>query len=98
MCRGTANPQDGHRPRPASAQPPPGRRDRWRRNAEQSRERVDSSCLGDQGEHLTPAATLLEDLRTVFVTAEVVKLSTERVLELLAALRPTIYGAWTPIG
>jgi S-DNA-T family DNA segregation ATPase FtsK/SpoIIIE len=32
----------------------------------------------------------------VFATAEVVKLSTERLLELLAALRPAAYGAWTP--
>jgi hypothetical protein len=32
----------------------------------------------------------------IFAQAEVVKLSSERVLELLTALRPEVYGAWTP--
>jgi S-DNA-T family DNA segregation ATPase FtsK/SpoIIIE len=58
--------------------------------------REQAGTLTEQVEHLTPAASLLEDLHTVFATAEVVKLSTERLLELLAALRPAAYGAWTP--
>jgi DNA segregation ATPase FtsK/SpoIIIE, S-DNA-T family len=45
-------------------------------------------------EHLTPAASLLDDMRTVFATAE--RLPTERLLELLAELRPAVYGSWTP--
>lgn len=50
----------------------------------------------DGDEHLTPAASLLEDLKVIFAQAEVVKLSSERVLDLLAALRPEVYGNWTP--
>jgi S-DNA-T family DNA segregation ATPase FtsK/SpoIIIE len=57
---------------------------------------VTGHATGEQDEQLTPAARLLEDLRTVFATAEVVKLSSERALELLAALRPQVYGSWTP--
>lgn len=53
-------------------------------------------CLGEQNEHLTPAASLLEDLAVVFAQAQVVKLSTERVLELLSELRPQVYGGWSP--
>jgi S-DNA-T family DNA segregation ATPase FtsK/SpoIIIE len=47
-------------------------------------------------DHLTPAASLLEDLAVIFAQCEVTKLSSERVLELLAELRPAIYAAWTP--
>lgn len=54
-------------------------------------------ALGEDGPpDLTPAANLLEDMRTIFATAEVVKMATERVLELLAALRPQLYSGWTP--
>lgn len=52
-------------------------------------------CLGGD-EPLTPAARLLDDLRVVFAQCEVGKLHTERLLELLAALRPAVYGGWTP--
>lgn len=47
-------------------------------------------------EHLTRQASLLDDMQTIFATAQVVKLSTERVLELLAELRPQVYQSWTP--
>jgi S-DNA-T family DNA segregation ATPase FtsK/SpoIIIE len=57
---------------------------------------VTGHAAGEQDENLTPAARLLDDLRTVFATAEVVKLSSERALELLAGLRPQVYGSWTP--
>jgi S-DNA-T family DNA segregation ATPase FtsK/SpoIIIE len=50
----------------------------------------------DEEQPLTKAASLLDDLTVVFAQAEVTKLSTERVLELLAALRPEVYGSWTP--
>jgi S-DNA-T family DNA segregation ATPase FtsK/SpoIIIE len=54
-------------------------------------------ALGEDGPpDLTPAASLLEDMRVIFATAEVVKLPTERILELLEQLRPAIYGGWTP--
>jgi S-DNA-T family DNA segregation ATPase FtsK/SpoIIIE len=52
-------------------------------------------CLGEQ-ENLTPAASVLDDLKVVFAQAEATKLSSERLLELLAALRPEVYGSWTP--
>jgi hypothetical protein len=35
-------------------------------------------------------------MAVIFAQAEVTKLSTEAVLELLAALRPAVYGEWTP--
>jgi S-DNA-T family DNA segregation ATPase FtsK/SpoIIIE len=59
---------------------------------------VTGYALGDENEgaSLKPAASMLEDLRTIFATAEVVKMSTERMLELLAELRPQIYTAWSP--
>lgn len=54
-------------------------------------------ALGDDGPpDLTPAASLLEDMATIFATAEVLKMPTERVLELLAALRPELYAGWSP--
>jgi S-DNA-T family DNA segregation ATPase FtsK/SpoIIIE len=52
-------------------------------------------CVGEIEEHLTPAATLLDDLTVIFAQAEATKLSTEQILELLAALRPEVYGYWT---
>lgn len=51
---------------------------------------------GQDEEKLTPAARLLDDLTVIFAQAEVVKISSERALELLAALRPEVYGGWTP--
>lgn len=53
-------------------------------------------AIGDQDEDLTPAARLLDDLVVIFAQCEVTKLSSERVLELLAVLRPEVYGGWTP--
>ena len=53
-------------------------------------------AVGDDADDLTPAASLLEDMRTIFATAQVTKLSTERVLELLGQLRPAVYGSLTP--
>jgi S-DNA-T family DNA segregation ATPase FtsK/SpoIIIE len=47
-------------------------------------------------DQLTRQASLLDDLRTVFAQCEVVKMSSERILELLASLRPAIYSGWTP--
>jgi S-DNA-T family DNA segregation ATPase FtsK/SpoIIIE len=57
--------------------------------------RLTGHALGDEPP-LTPAATLLDDLTVIFAQAEVTKLSSERVLELLAVLRPEVYGSWTP--
>jgi|SRR5581483_2293273 len=53
-------------------------------------------AVGDQGGHLTLAASLLDDMQVIFAQCEVTKLSSERVLELLAELRPAVYGSWTP--
>jgi S-DNA-T family DNA segregation ATPase FtsK/SpoIIIE len=50
----------------------------------------------DAEQCLTPAASVLDDLQVVFAQAETDRLSTDRILELLAALRPGIYGSWTP--
>ena len=44
---------------------------------------------------LTWQASILDDLRTVFATAQVAKLSSEKTLEMLAALRPAVYSDWT---
>src|SRR5581483_11029759 len=53
-------------------------------------------AVGDQGGHLTLAASLLDDMQVIFAQCEVTKLSSERVLELLAELRPAVFGSWTP--
>jgi S-DNA-T family DNA segregation ATPase FtsK/SpoIIIE len=47
-------------------------------------------------EVLTRQASLLDDLRTVFAQCQVLRLSTERILEVLGALRPALYAGWTP--
>jgi S-DNA-T family DNA segregation ATPase FtsK/SpoIIIE len=44
---------------------------------------------------LTPAASLLDDLRTVFATITVEKVWTSTVVERLAELRPEVYGRMT---
>jgi S-DNA-T family DNA segregation ATPase FtsK/SpoIIIE len=50
----------------------------------------------DAEQGLTPAASVLDDMQVVFAQAETDRLSTDRILELLAALRPGVYGSWTP--
>jgi S-DNA-T family DNA segregation ATPase FtsK/SpoIIIE len=45
---------------------------------------------------LTPAASLLDDLRVAFATIETDKVWSETVCERLAELRPELYGGWTP--
>lgn len=52
-------------------------------------------CLGEEVP-LTPAASLLEDLRVVFATITVEKVWNETVVERLAELRPEVYGRFTP--
>ena len=42
------------------------------------------------------AVDLLVDLRTVFATAHVDRVWSERLCELLAELRPAVYGGWSP--
>lgn len=52
-------------------------------------------CLGEEVP-LTPAASLLDDLRTIFATATVEKMWSEDVCVRLAELRPELYGRLTP--
>lgn len=53
-------------------------------------------ALGDEDVPLTPAASLLEDMHVIFAQCDVTKLSSKRLLELLAELRPQVYGSWSP--
>lgn len=53
-------------------------------------------AAGETGEQLTPAASLLDDLRTVFATIEVDKVWSEDLCARLAELRPELYGRLTP--
>ena len=52
-------------------------------------------ALGEQ-DPLTPEASLLDDLQTVFATITVGKVWNEDVVRALAEHRPGMYGAWTP--
>ncbi|MFC5996266.1 FtsK/SpoIIIE domain-containing protein [Pseudonocardia hispaniensis] len=52
-------------------------------------------CVGDEPP-LTPEASLLDDLRTIFATIEVDKVWSETVCERLAELRPEHYHGWGP--
>ncbi|MGI9064515.1 MAG: FtsK/SpoIIIE domain-containing protein [Pseudonocardiaceae bacterium] len=54
---------------------------------------LSGAAIGDTP-HTAPAASLLDDLQVVFATAE--RLWSEQVCELLAELRPEVYGGWTP--
>lgn len=72
--------------------------DRIAERARQARERagtLSGHCAGDEAP-LTPAATLLDDLRTIFATAEQVRIWSEELCGHLAELRPAVYAELTP--